>query len=129
MELNERQQALYKFLNVMSFTKDYISKEKIVGRLYDYYPRYSETSNEHNSAAFALIRKDVRAINFSGVEKIIVSSNKGYKIATKEEAEAYIKRRLKSSLVSLKLYWTIKNKMDLDQQLDMDLKQIETFVG
>lgn len=129
MELNERQEALYKYLNIMSFTNDYISKEQIVGRLYDYYPRYSETSNEHNSTVFTALRHDVRAINFSGVEKIIVSSNKGYKIATKEEAEAYIKRRLKSSLVSLKLYWTIKNKMDLDQQLDMDLKRIETYVS
>lgn len=129
MELNERQEALYKYLNIMSFTNDYISKEQIAGRLYDYYPRYSETSNEHNSTVFAALRHDVRAINFSGVEKIIVSSNKGYKIATKEEAEAYIKRRLKSSLVSLKLYWTIKNKMDLDQQLDMDLKRIETYVS
>ena len=128
MELNERQQALYKFLNVMSFTKDYINKEQIVGRLYDYYPRYSETSNEHNSAAFALIRRDVRAINFSGAEKIIVSNNKGYKIATQEEALEYVKRKLASNLKGLKLYWNLKHKIDLNGQLNLTFHELKPFL-
>lgn len=128
--LTERQEVLYHYLiHRANINNNYNSKENICNVLNEWYPRHLEKSNEHNSLVFANLRKDVRAINFSQVEKIIVSSPKGYKIATKDEAECYIKRKLKSSLIALKLYWKIKGKIALDKQLDINLHEIETFVG
>ena len=129
-DLNKRQKELYEWLlKASTIDNNFKSKEFICTALSHLYPRFLENSSEHNSKAFWTLRKDVRAINFSEVEKIIVSSSKGYKIATKEEAERYVKRRLKSSLVSLKLYWNIKHKMERDGQIDMNLHEVETYVG
>ena len=129
-DLNERQKELYEWLlKTTAIDNRFKSKEFICVALSHLYPRFLENTSEHNSVAFCTLRKDVRAINFSGVEKIIVSNKTGYKIATKEEAERYIKRRLKSSLVSLKLYWNIKHKMEKDGQLDMSLHEVESYVG
>lgn len=130
MKLNERQLELYAFLLRVSkyYPGRYLSKEVIVKVLNRYYPRYLEHSSEHNSRAFSMLRKDVRTINFSDVEKIIVSSKKGYKIATKEEAIKYVKRKLASNLKGLKLYWNIKHKIDHDGQFDINLHEVSTFI-
>lgn len=130
-DLNARQKTLYKWLlfGAEASPHRYWSKETICTSLSDYYARHQENTSEHNSVVFCQLRKDVRAINFSGVEKIIVSNHEGYKIATQEEAERYVKRRLKSSLVSLKLYWNIKRKMNQNGQLDMTLHEVESYVG
>ena len=130
-ELNNRQKALYDFLYTSSETSPnyYFSKEELCVALHDFYPRHLESSSEHNSRSFCMLRKDVRTINFSDVEKIIVSNKTGYKLATKEEAEIYLKRKLKSSLVALKLYWKLKHKAELNRQLDINLHEIETFIG
>lgn len=128
--LTERQEILYNFLIHRAKINDrYYSKEEICDVLHEWYPRYCEKTTEHNSSVFFQLRKDIRAINFSDVEKIIVSSNQGYKIANKDEAEHYIKRKLKSSLVALKLYWKIKGKIGLDKQIDINLNEVETFIG
>lgn len=130
-ELNKRQVELYEFLKTASIRKpnEWIDKDFICNALYEYYPRMDELSSEHNSTAYLTIRKDVRTINFSRVEKLIVSSNKGYKIATEEEAKIYLARRLRKSLTSLKLYWGMKAKAEHNKQIDIDLNEIKTFVG
>lgn len=129
--LNKRQKQLYTWLlNSSKIDNFYKSKEFICRALSHIYPRFLEDSSEHNSAAFALLRNDVRAINRSDeVEKIIISSKKGYKIATKEEAEKYIEKRFKRDLKSLKLDWHLKKKCGLDGQLDIELNEIKAFVG
>ena len=130
--LNERQKRLYKFLLDKSTTNEYISKEEICTNLKELYPRNEEKTNEHSSSAFALIRKDVRAINSSDAYKIVISSKKGYKIATEPEAINYIERRFKRDLKSLKVNWNLKSKIGLNHQLtikgDEVYKEIQTFV-
>ena len=130
--LNQRQKRLYAFLLEKSTTNEYISKEEISTALSELYPRNEEKTNEHSSRAFALIRKDIRAINGSDAYKIIVSSNKGYKIANKKEALEFIDRRFKRDLKSLKINWNLKNKIANDGQYRMaseDMwKEIKTFM-
>jgi hypothetical protein len=129
--MNERQQKLYQFLLDKSSTNQYISKEEICYNLPKFYPRFEEKSNEHNSRSFALIRRDVRAINRSDVEKIIVSSKKGYKIANKEEAIEFINKRFRRDLSSLKTNWNLKRKVGLNNQVKMEkemLKVVRTYV-
>lgn len=130
MKLNERQKELYEFLLRSSeyYPDKYLSKEVIVKLLNKYYPRHLEHTSEHNSRAFSMLRKDVRTINFSDVEKIIVSCKKGYKIATKEEAIKYVKRKLATNLKGLKLYWNIKHKIDHDGQFNINLHEVRTFI-
>ena len=129
--MNKRQKELYEFLidEFITGQKDWNSKEKISSQLEDYYPRYLEKSSEHNSRAYAIIRQDVRAINRSDeAEHIIISSKKGYKIATKEEAVKYIEKRFRRDLKSLKLDWHLKKKYDLDRQISIDMKEVKTFI-
>jgi hypothetical protein len=129
--MNERQQKLYQFLLDKSSTNQYISKEEICYNLPKFYPRFEEKSNEHNSRSFALIRRDVRAINRSDVEKIIVSSKKGYKIANKEEAIEFINKRFRRDLSSLKTNWNLKRKVGLNNQVKMEkemLKVVRTYI-
>ena len=130
--LNQRQKKLYAFLLEKSTTNRYIPKEEICTALGELYPRNEEKTNEHSSGAFALIRKDIRAINGSDAYKIVVSSNKGYKIATKQEALEFIDRRFKRDLKSLKINWNLKNKIANDGQYRMaseDMwKEIKTFM-
>jgi hypothetical protein len=129
--MNERQQKLYQFLLDKSSTNQYISKEEICYNLPKFYPRFEEKSNEHNSRSFALIRRDVRAINRSDVEKIVVSSKKGYKIANKEEAIEFINKRFRRDLSSLKTNWNLKRKVGLNNQVKMEkemLKVVRTYV-
>jgi hypothetical protein len=129
--MNERQQKLYQFLLDKSSTNQYISKEEICYNLPKFYPRFEEKSNEHNSRAYSKIRDDVRAINRSDVEKIIVSSKKGYKIANKEEAIEFINKRFRRDLSSLKTNWNLKRKVGLNNQVKMEkemLKVVKTYV-
>ena len=130
--LNQRQKRLYAFLLEKSTTNEYISKEEISTALSELYPRNEERTSEHSSRAFALIRKDIRAINGSDTYKIVVSSKKGYKIANKQEALEFIDRRFKRDLKSLKINWNLKNKIANDGQYRMaseDMwKEIKTFM-
>lgn len=130
--LNQRQKRLYAFLLEKSTDNRYISKEEISTALSELYPRNEEKTNEHSSGAFALIRKDIRAINGSDAYKIVVSSNKGYKIANKQEALEFIDRRFKRDLKSLKINWNLKSKIANDGQYRMaseDMwKEVKTFI-
>lgn len=129
--MNERQKSLYSFLLKKSHTNNYISKEEICTNLPKFYPRFEEKSTEHNSRAYSKIRDDVRAINRSDVEKIIVSSKKGYKIANKEEAIEFINKRFRRDLSSLKTNWNLKRKVGLNNQVKMEkemLKVVRTYV-
>ena len=130
--LNQRQKKLYAFLLEKSTDNRYISKEEISTALSELYPRDEEKTNEHSSGAFALIRKDIRAINGSDAYKIVVSSKKGYKIANKKEALEFIDRRFKRDLKSLKINWNLKSKIANDGQYRMasedTWKEIKTFI-
>lgn len=127
--LNNRQLSLY---NYLLNKKDYVSKKQICKDLPMEYPRHLENNNNEGNKSYAyfLISNDVRVLNDSDIESIIISNKRGFKVADKKEAIKYLERRFKRDFKSLKLNWKLKRKIDLDHQLKFDddeIKIIEMF--
>ena len=119
-KLTFRAKMLYDYLITKSVENRWISKEEICEDNKWLYPRYKETCSEHNSTAFNLLRRDIDTLNRGSAPfKIICSSKKGYKIGTKEDAERYINRLLKTNLNSLKKTWVLKRKLERAGQITM----------
>lgn len=123
--MNERQKELFLML---SSENRWFSKEEICYILYQYYPRYAEETSKQNSSAFRNLRRDIREINMGDIEQIIISSDIGYKLATKEDIDVYLKRKLKTALRELKLYWNLKSKQEKDGQLKTNGEFFKTFL-
>ena len=88
-ELNPRQWALY---NLLKNNPDrYFTQIEIAYGLRDFYDTSFYNDQFHDSATRHLLTKDIREINNSDViQKIIISTPKGVKIASSEEFEKYI---------------------------------------
>jgi len=118
LPLTERQKSLYEYLLEKSTTtSDFITKEEICKDLSELYPRHTEKNSEHNSSAYHWIRNDVARINDEDECMIIAANRIGYKIANKEEAERYIKRRFNAHFKALKRTWGLQKKAGLDGQM------------
>ena len=90
-ELNPRQWALYNLLKNNPDT--YLTQADIVLKLYEHYGAGVgiDWAMFHDSAARHMLTSDIRTINKSEViQKIIISTSKGIKIANKEEFARYI---------------------------------------
>lgn len=93
MKLNSRQWALYGYL------KDKGDEWTLQVTVADAIPEYHYDSDMefglfHNSPARHLMTDDIRAINESNViQKIIISSSKGIKLASKSDFAGYLKRQ------------------------------------
>lgn len=131
--MNNRQLEL---LNYLEKNQDkYVSKKQICKDLPFAYPRHLENNNNegNKSVAFGNISKDVRFINDSDYEKIIIyKANKGYKLANEEDANDYLQRRFKRDLKALKLDHKLAHKINRNHQLyisENDIKEIKTFIG
>lgn len=127
-ELNSRQWKLYNYLKEKYTEKRYISKQEICRDLSNEYH-----IKEKETRLCRLIEEDVRRINNAGViQKIIISSSKGYKIGNEEECRKYIEKRFKRDLKSLKLNWLLANKVKMDGQMKIVFNTerdfIETFI-
>lgn len=60
---------------------------------------FLDTENFHDSPARMLMTADIRAINDSSViQKVIISSPKGIKLANKEEFDRYIRKEIMSAV-------------------------------
>ena len=110
-ELTPRQWRLYEFLKD-SFSDDtYISKKDIALKVDGY------DVNDKSTRYLRDIEFDVHDINDSEViQKIIVSSPKGYKIGTPEQVFNYIMGRVNEAKKSLKLSYKLKRKAELNNQ-------------
>lgn len=88
-ELNSRQWAVY---NLLKNNPDrYLTQLDIVYSLHEYYDTSFSDDHFHDSCARHQLTKDIRAINKSEViQKIVISCNKGVKIASSAEFEEYI---------------------------------------
>ena len=88
-ELNARQWAVY---NLLKNNPDrYMTQLDIVYALGEYYDTSFTDSQFHDSNARHMLTMDIRAINNSDViQKIIISTPKGVKIANSAEFEKYI---------------------------------------
>lgn len=114
-ELNARQWRLYNHLKEHGDTWE--KQREIALSLPDLYP-ITEGQPFHDSGARLLMTKDIQAINGSDiVQKIVISSSQGVKLANKEEARRFICGRISSVLDSLERVRKLERKAGLDGQL------------
>lgn len=113
-ELNARQWRLYNQLKVRG---DVWTKQRELAELLpDLYP-CERAEAFHDSGARLLMTKDIRAINKSDViQKIIISSAQGVKLASKEEARAFIAGKYCTVFKSLERVRKMERKAGLDGQ-------------
>lgn len=99
-KLNTRQKSLYEFLEKQG--DKWIYQEEIAYALDCWYlPRVGE--DFHNSVSRSLMTKDIQAINESSeVQKIIISTPRGIKLANEAEFRDYIKNQYRSVFKKLK---------------------------
>lgn len=114
-ELNARQWRLYKHLKENGDTWE---KQRDIARsLSDLY-QITEGQPFHDSGARLLMTKDIQEINKSDIiQKIIISSAQGVKLANEAEARQFIAGRFASVLASLERVRKLERKAGLDGQL------------
>ena len=129
-ELNPRQWAVY---NLLKNNPDrYLTQLEIAYALKEYYDTSFYNDQFHDSATRHLLTKDIRAINKSEViQKIIISTPKGVKIASSEEFERYINAEFAAIFRKLARTRQKAKKAGLDGQMRIVLNSerdtIEAF--
>ena len=112
-ELTTRQWHLYEFLKQPT---DWVKQEHISPLL----PAYSVTEKDtpfHDTMARLNITNDIRAIKKSDViQKIVISSSKGVKIATQHDFVIYFDHKLKALKKQMKLLYKQLKKAQLNNQ-------------
>lgn len=128
-ELNKRQWALYNFLKDHGDT--WITQHEVATLLFASHGIYETelfmtTQEFHFSNTRKLMTADIRAINESAViQKVIISSGKGIKIANKEEFDRYIRKEIMSSVRRLMRAKLKAKKGNLDGQTRITFGQYE----
>lgn len=130
-ELNMRQWALYHFL--LKQGDQWTHQIEVAYGLYEYYYFREENEKFHDSNARHILTKDIRAINNSDeIQKVIISSGKGIKIANEVEWEMYIRSEYKSVFSKLKRVRRKEKKGLLNGQkrlvFDSERDIIEAFI-
>lgn len=111
-ELTSRQWKLYEFLKSQ---EDWVKQERISSSLPDLYGT-SETPF-HDTMARINITNDIRVIKKSDViQKIIISSPKGVKIANEDDFGIYFDRKLINLKSQMKLLYKQLKKAQLNNQ-------------
>lgn len=111
--LTPRQWDLYNFLKSQYADGVYISKAQICEALPEHYE-----IKQNETRACRDIEFDVRIINSNEIiQKVIVSSQKGYKIGNEAECELYLKTRIKREVQSFRLTKMLKKKLKKNNQM------------
>lgn len=116
--LHNRQWHLYRYLKDRG--DQWTTQERIANDLSDIYVQSSddETKPFHDRKVRHKITKDIRLLNESGlIQKVILSTGKGVKIATEEEFDLYIGLQINSTLNRLKRLKKIAEKGNRDGQM------------
>lgn len=97
-ELNSRQWKLYNLLKEKG--DEWTYQATLAAEIPEYnYGKNEDFSTFHDCHARHLMTADIRAINDSGViQKIIISSPKGIKLANKEEFDRYIRKEIMAAV-------------------------------
>lgn len=99
-ELNNRQWALYNYLKMRG--DRWTTQLSVARALAQHYGYIISYANFHDSAARHTMTADIRTINESGIiQKIIISSGKGIKLANEEEFSAYIGKEITAAVARL----------------------------
>ena len=129
-ELTPRQWHLYEFLKQQN---DWVKQEHISSSL----PEYSATEKDtpfHDTMARINITNDIRAIKKSDIiQKIVISSSKGVKIANEDDFGIYFDRKLINLKSQMKLLYKQLKKAQLNNQTrivyNSERDFIEAFKG
>lgn len=116
-ELNSRQWALYNFLKERG--DDWTCQWQIALEVPEYgYDGESEAARFHDSRARQQMTADIRAINDSSViQKIIISSPKGIKLANSDEFNRYIQKEINAAVRRLLRAKRKRDKGNRDGQM------------
>lgn len=121
----QRQEELYSFLQRRG---DKWSTMEMVTDSIKLYPAFF-TGNYHNSRARRLLTHDIEAINGSSrYRKIIVSGNRGVKLATASEFERFVRSELREVFRKLKRVRRIMAKGSRDQQETFEGEIVDAFM-
>ena len=98
-ELNTRQWALYNFLKEQG--DEWTTQYEVAFALVEHYGK-PDKDNFHDSKARLQMTRDIRKINTSSViQKVIISSPKGIKIANAEEFDRHVQKEIKAAIRKL----------------------------
>ena len=124
-ENKERQEALYRFLLSRG---DHWTPSDMATSILPFYPAVF-TVYYHGSTASRLLSKDIQEINGSrDYDCIIISGNRGIKLATEEEYERFVNAELKEIFDKLRRVKKVIKKGRRNMQLDMEGKIAEAFL-
>lgn len=122
----DRRQTLYRFL--LSRGDKWTSMEQTTDNI-RLYPAYFKTTY-HNSVARRMLTADIEAINNSDhFDKIIVSGNRGIKLATEPEFERFLSAEFREVFKKLKRLRRIARKGSRDQQINLEGEIAAAFLG
>lgn len=123
-ELTSRQWKLYEFLKSQD---DWVKQEHISSSLPDLYG--TDETPFHDTIARINITNDIRAIKNSDViQKIVISSAKGVKIATQDDFGIYFDHKLKALKKQIKLLYKQLKKAQLNNQTRIVFNSERDFI-
>lgn len=123
-ELTTRQWKLYEFLKSQT---DWVTQEHISSSLPDLYG--TDETPFHDTMARINITNDIRAIKKSDViQKIVISSPKGVKIANEDDFGLYFDRKLISLKKQMKLLYKQLKKAQANNQTRIVFKSERDFI-
>ena len=123
-ELTPRQWKLYNFLKEQ---EDWVKQERISSSLPDLYG--TSGTPLHDTIARINITNDIRAIKKSDViQKIVISSTKGVKIATQDDFGIYFDHKLKALKKQIKLLYKQLKKAQLNNQTRIVFNSERDFI-
>ena len=124
-EHEARQRALYKYL--IKRGDKWTPMRKATDSV-NLYPTFY-TGNYHNSWARRLLTKDIKYINDSDAySKVIVSGDRGIKIANKADLDRFISAETKEIFKKLATVRKVAKKGSRDQQIDLEGRIYEAFL-
>ena len=117
-----RRRALYAFL---MGREGWIPMQDLAYHMKDLYPSYGWVSNFHNSFIRRKLTEDIEAINDDPeFRMIIISGNRGVKIATKDEFDKWIRAEYAEIFRKLGRVRYLVKKAGLDGQYDLFEEEI-----
>lgn len=121
----QRQQELYNFL--LRRGDRWTRMEQVTDSI-KLYPTFF-SSNYHNSQARRMLTHDIEAVNGSTrFRKVIISGNRGIKLASPQEFERFARSELSEVFKKLRRVRKIISKGNHDQQTTLEGEIIDAFM-
>lgn len=121
----KRQQELYNFL--LRRGERWTRMEQVTDSI-KLYPAFF-SSNYHNSQARRMLTHDIEAVNGSArFRKVIISGNRGIKLASPQEFERFARSELSEIFKKLRRVRRIISKGNHDQQTTLEGEIVDAFL-